>query len=296
MTLTPRVSSAAVATSAAAALLLLTACSGAPPQDDAPADERLDVVTAAYPLQYVTERIAGDDATATSALSAGTDVHEAELAPSQALRLSRADLVVALPGLQAGVDAALSDAAPERVVDVTEAAALDGDDLHFWLDPLRLADVGDEVAGALAAADPDRADGYRQRAAQLRTDLTALDQRYADGLAPCRGASLVTSHEAFGYLADRYGLQQLGVAGLDPEVEPTPARLRAVVEQVQDTGVRTLYFETEATDAVTRALASRLGTATGVLDPMESAREPGADLVATADANLRALTDGLVCS
>lgn len=295
MTLTPRVPSAAVATSAAA-LLLLTACSGAPPQDDAPADDRLDVVTTAYPLQYVTERIAGDDATATSALSAGTDVHEAELAPSQALRLSRADLVVALPGLQAGVDAALSDAAPERVVDVTEAAALDGDDLHFWLDPLRLADVGDEVAGALAAADPDRADGYRQRAAQLRTDLTALDQRYADGLAPCRGASLVTSHEAFGYLADRYGLQQLGVAGLDPEVEPTPARLRAVVEQVQDTGVRTLYFETEATDAVTRALASRLGTATGVLDPMESAREPGADLVATADANLRALTDGLVCS
>ncbi len=258
-------------------------------------DGGLDVVTSAYPLQWVSERVAGDAARVSSALPPGTDVHEAELAPTQALALSDADVVVTLPGLQAGVDAALDASPPERVVDVTDAAAVVDDDLHFWGDPLRLADVGDDVAEGLAAADPNGASGYRARAGELRADLQALDERYATALAPCRGAVLVTSHEAFGYLADRYGLEQVGVAGLDPSVEPTPARLRAATAAVQDAGVRTVYFETEATDAVTRALASALGTGTAVLDPMETAPADGADLLETAEANLAALEAGLSC-
>ena len=285
---------AAVATSVAA-VLLVAGCS-APAEGPTPLDDGgLDVVTSAYPLQWVSERVAGDAARVSSALPPGTDVHEAELAPSQALALSDADVVVTLPGLQAGVDAAVSSAPPESVVDVTRAAAVTGDDLHFWMDPLRLADVGEEVAEGLAAADPDGADGYRSRAAALRTDLQALDARYAEGLAPCRGAVLVTSHEAFGYLADRYGLEQVGISGLDPSVEPTPARLRAATTAIQDAGVRTVFFETEATDAVTRALASTLGTDTAVLDPLETAPAEGADLLATAEGNLAALQAGLAC-
>lgn len=289
---TPR--NAAAATSVAAALLL-AACSAPAGTTAAQDDGGLAVVTSAYPLQWVSERVAGDAARVSSALPPGSDVHEAELAPSQALALSDADLVVTLPGLQAGVDAALSSTPPERVVDVTGAAAVVDDDLHFWMDPLRLAAVGDEVAEGLAAADPDGADGYRARADALRADLAALDEQYARVLAPCRGAALVTSHEAFGYLADRYGLEQVGISGLDPSVEPTPARLRAATAAVQDSGVRTVYFETEATDAVTSALASALGTGTAVLDPMETSPAEGGDLLATAQENLAALEAGLAC-
>ena len=289
---TPR--NAAAATSVAAALLL-AACSAPVGTTAAQDDGGLAVVTSAYPLQWVSERVAGDAARVSSALPPGSDVHEAELAPSQALALSDADLVVTLPGLQAGVDAALSSTPPERVVDVTGAAAVVDDDLHFWMDPLRLAAVGDEVAEGLAAADPDGADGYRARADALRADLAALDEQYARVLAPCRGAALVTSHEAFGYLADRYGLEQVGISGLDPSVEPTPARLRAATAAVQDSGVRTVYFETEATDAVTSALASALGTGTAVLDPMETSPAEGGDLLATAQENLAALEAGLAC-
>jgi len=289
-----RTARSAAATSVAAALLL-GACStparGVTAQDDG----ALDVVTSAYPLQWVSERVAGDAARVSSALPPGTDVHETELAPAQALALSDADVVVTLPGLQAGVDTALEASPPERVVDLTRAAAVVGDDLHVWMDPLRLADVGDEVAEGLAAADPDGADGYRSRAGALRDDLSALDEQYAQALAPCRGAVLVTSHEAFGYLADRYGLEQVGISGLDPSVEPTPARLRAATAAVQDAGVRTVYFETEATDAVTSALASALGTGTAVLDPMETAPAEGTDLLATAQENLAALRAGLTC-
>ncbi|MGQ7298251.1 metal ABC transporter substrate-binding protein [Quadrisphaera sp. KR29] len=293
--MTPAAHRRATAALVAVVALGLAACGAGRPGSGGEGDDRLDVVTSAYPLQYVTERVAGEDAAVSSALPPGSDAHEAELAPSQALRLSDADVVVTLPGLQAGVDAALAASPPGRVVDVTGPADLDGDDLHFWLDPLRLAAVGDAVAGELALADPGAADGYRARARELRSDLEALDARYAAELAACRGAVLVTSHEAFGYLAARYGLEQVGVAGLDPEVEPTPARLRAVVAQVQDAGVRTLYFKTEATDAVTRAVAARLGTGTGVLDPMESEREPGTDLVGVAQDNLLSLRTGLAC-
>ena len=78
-------------------------------------------------------------------------------------------------------------------------------------------------------------------------------------------------------------------------MEPTPARLRAATAAVQDSGVRTVYFETEATDAVTSALASALGTGTAVLDPMETSPAEGGDLLATAQENLAALEAGLAC-
>lgn len=172
-------------------------------------------------------------------------------------------------------------------------------DPHFWLDPSRLAAVGQAVADELAATDPEHADEYADGALRLGQQLDELDQEFADGLATCQGATLVTSHEAFGYLADRYALEQVGISALDPEAEPSPARLREIGDVVEERGVTTLFSEVLVSPKVTETLAADLDVRTAVLDPLEGLSEEaeaaGDDYVSVMQANLAALEEGLVC-
>ena len=199
---------------------------------------RLDVVASFYPLQFVTERIGGDRVQVTALTAPGVEPHDLELTAKQVGKLAGADLVVYEKGLQPAVDEAVAQNASDAGLDVSGAANLEAtgahfqeqgeqahtDDLdpHFWLDPTRLATVSDAIATRLADADPGNADGYRQRAAALHADLTALDEAYRTGLATCKLKTFVTTHEAFAYLAQRYGLEMVGIAGLTRT--PTPAR------------------------------------------------------------------------
>jgi zinc transport system substrate-binding protein len=173
-------------------------------------------------------------------------------------------------------------------------------DPHFWLDPTHLVPVAHAVAEQLAAADPDNADAYAAGADALEERLTGLDAEIAAGLARCEGATLVTSHAAFGYLAERYGLEQVGIAALDPEAEPSPARLREIGAIVGSHGVSTIFTETLTSPKVAETLAEDLGVATATLDPLEGiseeAAEAGEDYESVMRANAAALQEGLVCS
>ncbi|WP_089773218.1 metal ABC transporter substrate-binding protein [Ruania alba] len=256
------------------------------------------VLAAFYPLQFVSERVAGEEASVTSLTPPGADPHSLELAPVQVAELADADLVIYSSGLQPAVDDAVASQPPPRLVDAWDAAGIEADllveDPHFWLDPTLLGPVAGAVADELAAADPDNADAYQARAEELTAELDALDQQYADGLAGCSDAMLITAHEAFGYLADKYHLRQEGIAGIDPEVEASPARMREVADLVAEYGVQTLFFETITAPDVTEALAEEAGVETAVLDPLESEPNEG-DYFTTMQANLEALENGLVC-
>lgn len=270
----------------------------APPQDDT-----LQVWVSFAPLEYIAERVAGPDAEVDNLTSPGADPHSQELSPARVADLGAADLVVYVSGLQPSTDEAIAQTQPAAVVDTLEAATAEvpgnaeapdpSRDPHFWLDPIRLGLAAQQVADALAEIDPDHAADYQERASALVTDLDQLDADFQTTLGPCAGATLVTSHEAFGYLAARYGLRQEGISGIDPEVEPSPARLREVATIVEQTGVRTIYFETAANPAVAESLADDLGVATDVLDPMERPSDP--DYLTVMRSNLAALERGLVC-
>jgi zinc transport system substrate-binding protein len=275
----------------------------------AAADDRTDVVAAFYPLQFVAERVGGAHVDVSSLTPPGGEPHDLELSPSSVARLEDADLVVYLSGFQAATDEAVAASGPDHVVDTAEAAGLEAGpdgtepggsgplDPHFWLDPTRLAAVGHQVAAELAAVDPEHADAFTSAADDLAADLDALDAELADGLAACRGATVVASHEAFGYLAERYGLHQVGISGVDPDVEPSPARLRDVAEVVQAEDVRTLYFEVLVSPKVTQTLAGQLGVTTAVLDPLEGMAEgDDRDYLDVMRDNLDALATGLTCA
>lgn len=287
---------------AALVALAASACTPAGAGDDG----TLDVVASFYPLQYVVEQVGGEHVDVASLVPPGGEPHDLEISPHEVQGLRDADLVVYLPGLQSAADEAVATLDQEHVVDAAEGAGIGpggngsgSRDPHFWLDPTLLAAVGSQVAGALAGVDPEHADDYAAAADRLSGELAALDTELADGLAACAGATVVTSHEAFGYLADRYGLVQVGLTGLDPEVEPSPARLRDVGDVVRAEGVRTLFFERSAGPGLTAVLADELGVGTAVLDPLEtqprgeSDAEP--DYLAVMRSNLAALRTGLTC-
>ncbi|RJK97026.1 metal ABC transporter substrate-binding protein [Vallicoccus soli] len=174
----------------------------------------------------------------------------------------------------------------------------EGADPHFWLDPTRLADVGDALAERLAQEDPDGAAGYEERAAALRADLEELDAQMREGLADCRVDTLVTSHTAFGYLADRYGFEQVGLTGVSPEAEPTAAGIAELVDLVRERGVTTVYSEVLVSPQTAETVAREAGVETAVLDPLEGITDDsaGEDYLAVMRANLEALRSGQSCA
>ncbi len=299
---------------AALTLLLAAGCgAGDRPSSEGP----LQVTAAFYPLQYVTERVGGSHVRVTTLTKPGGEPHDLELTPRDVATLADAPLVVYLAGYQPAVDRAVKGQAGGRAFDTAPAARLDrpatheehgeeeqhgeqhtGPDPHFWLDPTRLADVGDALARRLAEADPAHAQSYTANAAALRRDLLALDGELKAGLADCANRVLVTSHQAFGYLAARYGLTQVGISGLEPEAEPDAGTLARVAELVRRESVRTVYSETLVSPAITRTVASETGAKVAVLDPIEGLTDASAarDYFGLMRANLATLKAGQPCT
>ncbi|TKJ31745.1 metal ABC transporter substrate-binding protein [Blastococcus sp. CCUG 61487] len=304
------------------ALLLTAGCGG---EDGAGSDGELQVVAGFYPLEWAAERIGGDRLSVSALTPPGGEPHDLELTPRDVASIEEADLVVLLSGFQPALDEAADSSGGDRVWDAADAADLltgdhedhehgdddedhgdedhghdDGDspvDPHFWLDPLRLADVGDALAERLAETDPDGADAYAENAAALRADLERLHAEMSAGLADCAVDTLVTAHDAFGYLAERYGLEVVGISGLSPSQEPAASELAQITRLVAERGVTTVYTETLVEPAVAETVAEEAGVDTAVLDPLEglSDESAGEDYLEVMRANLATLQAGQSC-
>jgi len=313
------------------AALALTACgsSDASTGDSGAGAERLDVVVGAYPYEFVAQRVGGDAVTVENLTEPGAEPHDVELTARQVAAVGEADLVVRSAGFQPALDEAVAqqEASVLDVLELVETRAgadphageeraeeghaedehadeeqhaeeehADGTvDPHVWLDPQRLATIADEVADRLADLSPDQADGFRERAQQLRTELEQLDTELAEGLASCERTQVVTSHEAFGYLTERYGLEQVGISGLSPEGEPSPRRLAEVAEIARANGVTTVFFEETVSPRVAEQLAREVGATAEVLSPLETAPGSG-DYLTAMRTNLEQLRTALGCS
>ncbi|MQA34685.1 metal ABC transporter substrate-binding protein [Modestobacter roseus] len=310
--------------------LLLAGC-GAPAAAGGEADAELTVVAGFYPLAWLSQQVAGDLAEVTSLTPDGAEPHEYELTPRDVAATAEADVVVHLPTVQPAVDAAVAQQAADRAFDAGAPADLsltyeehehghegeghegeghEGEehggeehrepvtDPHFWHDPMRMADVGDALAEHLGSIDEPNADRYTANAADLRAELAELDGEFRAGLADCATRDLVTSHSAFGYLADAYDLEQFGISGLAPDAEPSTDALTEATEFVREHGVATIYVETLVDPAVAETVARETGAQTRQLDPIEGLTDSsqGKDYLGIMRANLASLRAGQPCS
>ena len=142
--------------------------------------------------------------------------------------------------------------------------------------------LGNAVAERLAALDPGRAVDYTANAQALETELTTLGEEFTRGLASCARTEFITSHAAFGYLAERYGLTQISIGGLSPDAEPSRLESPRSRPRRGNTGITTIFYETLVSPDVATAIAGDLGLKTDVLDPVEgiTADSRGTDYLA----------------
>jgi zinc transport system substrate-binding protein len=258
---------------------------------------RSTVVASFYPLAWVAERVAAPGTHVVDLTPAGAEPHDLELTPHDLGTLQDADLVLYLGhGFQPAVEKAVeSRSGPSLDLLVTQRLRPSGEegataDPHVWLDPSRLARIAIAVGGAL----------HRTHAAQeVAGDLGALDREFRNGLAHCRRHEIVTSHAAFGYLADRYGLEQIALTGLSPEAEPTPRDLEKLVNHVRRTGADVVFTETLVSPRLAETIAREAGAATAVLDPIEGLTgdevDAGEDYVSRMRWDLATLRKALGC-
>ncbi len=285
---------------------LAVACSSA--SSDQPGTS---IVASFYPLAEAAQQVGGANVHVTNLTAPGVEPHDLELTPDQMEAITTADVVLYLGGgFQPAVEDAIKDA-QGTVVDVSEglrdlpvpstetSPGLTADP-HVWLDPVAYGQVVDRVESALAQVDPSGASTFATNADAFTARLTSLDRDYRSGLASCDRNIIVTSHAAFGYLAQRYGLQQEPIAGLSPEAEPTPQRLADLAALVERTGVTTIFTEDLVSPKVADTLASETGASTAVLNPLESLTSDqlstGEDYVSVMEQNLATLRGALGCS
>jgi zinc transport system substrate-binding protein len=243
-------------------LAMAAAVSGCGGGSGSDSSGKTSVVAAFYPLAYAAEQIGGSSVDVTNLTPPGTEPHDVELSVRDVEKVRSADVVLYLgAGFQPALERAV-DGADGETVDLLQSVDVREKDPHVWLDPVRYEQIAKEIGDVL-----QRPSGpFVRRVAKLHAD-------YRAGLAHCERRELVTSHEAFGYLSDRYGLKQIAITGISPEAEPTPRALERVIEQVRESGATTVFFETLLSPRIAETVARETGARTAVLNPIEGLTE-----------------------
>jgi len=160
-------------------------------------------------------------------------------------------------------------------------------------------EMADKIAAAIISADSANADYYASNVRKLSDKLLNLDREYSQGLSSCARKDIVTSHDAFGYMASAYGLNQVSVAGLSPDAEPSPKEIASVAKFAKDNGIKYIFFESLISPKLAETIATEIGAETMVLNPLEGLSEDeieqGKDYVTEMRANLANLEKALQC-
>ena len=281
--------------------------------DHSDSKKKVTVTAAFFPLAAAVAQVGGSLVKVTNLTPAGVEPHDIELNTQQAESVLDADLAVVVGnGFQPQVEDIAADRsgptlnvlkalpinAGDKKVEEGDATALDP---HVWLDPVLYQSVVDAIASALSKVDPDHAADYTANAVAYNAKLATLNTEYETGLANCSRQLLVTAHEAFGWLTQRYGLTPEGIAGISPDAEPNPQRLADLTDLVEKKGVTTIYTEDLVSPKVARTLAREAGgLKTATLNPLEGLTakqiKAGATYISEMQDNLQAIQKGLGCS
>ena len=313
-------------TFAAVLVLTLVGCSNSTQTAELPLPQ---ITTGVFPVAWLASELAGGCAGITDLTPSGGDVHDLELTASQTRAILSADLVLTVSGFQPSFDDAVTTRTGTTLDLINEINPITGVkhdhdhdhddehghedddehghedesgdkkdneilDPHFWLDPNRSLTAVELISNQIAALDENCATAVASNKQRVISDLTQLDLAYSSDLAQCQSRTLIVSHQAFGYLADAYNLTQIAVAGLDPEGEPSAARLKEVINLAKAQEVSAVFTESSANPAVAETLAKELVVGILTLDPIEL-KPPSLDYLLVMNTNLENLKEGLAC-
>lgn len=295
-------------------LLIVSGCSNAASTKSEKTSEgskKLQIVTTFYPMYYFAKKVAGSSANVELLIPNGVEPHDWEPTANDMAKIQDSDLFIYnsryfetwtekvfksindpnLKVIEASNGIELMDALDSEEEDNHEHTS--SKDPHVWLSPVLAQKEVDNIAKALEQADPKNKDKFQKNAAALNSELADLDSLYKETIDKAKKKEFVTQHAAFGYLAKQYGLTQIPIAGLSPDVEPTLGKLAELTDLTKKKNVKIIYFEELTSSKVADTLAKEIGAKTEVLNPLEGLtkkeQEKGLDYIDVMKNNLESL-------
>lgn len=282
--------------------------------------EKLQIVTTFYPMYYFTQKVAGSTANVELLVPNGVEPHDWEPTSKDMIKIQEADVFVYnsryfetwteevlesidqsnLEVVEASTGITLMDAEEEEEEHETEHGKEHESlkDPHVWLSPVLAQLEVDIITQVLTEKDPKNKEEYEKNAAAFKSRLSDLDNLYKETITKAKNKEFVTQHASFGYLAKQYGLTQIPIAGLSPDIEPTMGQLVELTELTKQKNVKVIYFEGLTSSKVAETLADEIGAKTEILNPLEGLtkeeQEQGLDYIGVMEKNLEALKKSIL--
>lgn len=291
---------------------ILGGCSGK--QQPASQQERLQVYTSIYPMYDFAKKIGGDTMDIVNIVPAGSEPHDWEPSPKDIASITKADVFIYNgTGMEPWVEKLKTTIKGNTPVMVEASAGLpllegsneheeeDGEELafdpHVWLNPIHAKAQMQKIRDAFIGVDASRKEYYEEQYNTYAAQCDALDKKYRDTLSRYSNKNMVVAHQAFGYLADAYGLVQVPIEGLNAEAEPSPAKMVEISKFAKENNVKVIFFEELISPKVAEIIAREVGAKTQMLNPLEGLKEEdikaGKDYFSVMEDNLKALDEAL---
>lgn len=271
---------------------------------------RLQVITSFYPLYFFASEIGKDKAEVINITPPGTEPHDFDPPARELARIENSDLLVLNGEMETWGEKIRKNLEGKKVKTVVAGEGLFVKELaeenktvkdpHIWLNPkLAQKEVGKITAGYISV-DPANGAFYKENEKQLLDRLSQLDENYKLGLSNCMSKNIITSHTAFSYMAEAYGLQQIPVSGISPDEEPSAQKIAEVADFAKRENVKYIFFEKLVSPKLSETIANEIGAQTLVLDPIEGISDDdirqGKNYLTVMQDNLKNLQIALQCS
>lgn len=270
---------------------------------------KLSVTTSFYPLYFFSSQIGGDKADVQNITPAGSEPHDYEPTAKDMARIEHANLLVLNGNVESWGDKIKNNLQGKATTVIVAGEGLftktlteEGEtmrDPHVWLNPILAKKEVEKITKGYTTTDPLNKAYYEANEKQLTTKLDKLDAKYQAGLQNCQTRDIITSHEAFAYLAEQYGLNQVAIAGLSPDEEPSSKQLAEVADFAKQNNTHYIFFETLVSPKLAETIAQEIGAQTLVLDPIEGLSDDdikqGKNYFTVMEDNLKNLQTALQC-
>ncbi len=267
-------------------------------------EKPLQIVTSFYPLYEIAHQIGGNTITVKNMVPGGTEPHDYEPTPRDIIDMREASIVIYNGlGLEPWENKIIPDLEKNSVstLKMSDFFKNDiiGNDPHFWLDPENYSREIEIIGAKIIELDPAHADLYEKNMETYKAELQILNTSYRDNLKTCKFDTFITNHGAFAYLAKRYHLNIIPIAGLSPDIEPSPKTMSDITKTIRQKGIRYILTETLVSQKIANTIAESSGAKTLILNPLEGLTNKeiseGKNYISTMKENLLSLQIALEC-
>ncbi len=259
----------------------------------------VEIVASFYPLAEFARAVGGDYVNVTTTVPVGIEPHEFEPSPRDVIRAEEAQLFIYNGvGVDPWAERIAPSVAKNGVSVLKSTAEISNNDPHVWLDPILARQQVVEIRDALINIDSAHAEEYEENAAGYIRVLNALDADYKT-LKLCELNTIVTSHDAFGYIAARYEFEILPISGFSPDAEPSPRDIAELINLIKAESIPYIFFESLVSPRLAETIARETGAGLLELSPVEGVTEKeqelGENYLTLMSRNLQNLKTALRC-